>query len=196
MLRNSNFSDAGEVTNIHYSSEVAGILGKLSPLLLRENFYIPLLSDPKILCISKVDINHSIQGFLAYRSAASQEVFSLPRRTPNLYLDVFRVIFTNPAYISVILNVLLTERRSGQLLKRQNLHYGEIQILIVRKDSQGIGIGSELMENLIRTANWSNMIVKTQSEDAKLFYMRLGFVQIMERKLLGSKIFVLLLRKV
>lgn len=196
MLRNSNFSDAGEITNIHYSSEVAGILGKLSPLLLRENFYTPLLSDPKTLSISRVDINHSIQGFLAFRSTASQDVFSLPRRTPKLYLEVFRVIFKNPPYISVILNVLMTERRSSQLLKRQNLHYGEIQILIVRRDSQGMGIGSELMVNLIQTANWSNMIVKTQSEDAKLFYMRLGFVQIMERKLLGSKIFVLLLRKV
>lgn len=196
MLRNSNFSDAGEITNIHYSSEVAGILGKLSPLLLRENFYIPLLSDPKTLSISSVDINHRIQGFLAYRSTASQDVFSLPRRTPKLYLEVFRVILKNPTYISVILNVLLTERRSSHLLKLQNIHYGEVQILIVRKDSQGMGIGSELMENLIRTANWSNMIVKTQSEDAKLFYMRHGFIQIMERKLLGSKIFVLLLGKV
>jgi ribosomal protein S18 acetylase RimI-like enzyme len=195
IIKSSQVSDAMEVTNLHFSSGVAGILGKLSPKLLCNNFYIPLLTDPKVSSITAFDTNHKIQGFLSFRGEAHMDAFSLPKKNTKLFLEILGLILRNPANIRIIFNVLWTEKKTSRKLKAEDLHYGEIQILIVGKDSQGMGIGSKLMVDLIQKPNWSNLIVKTQSEEARHFYSKHGFVQVIESKFFGSRIYVLSLRK-
>lgn len=194
MIVNSNLTSADEITHLHYSSEVAGILGRLRPNRLREDFYVPLLSDPQIKSIQSLDNLEEIQGFLAFRNAANIRPLTLPIKNLKLILDTLRVILTTPTYISVVLNVLWTERKTSKTLKLNGLQYGEIQILIVRKDVQGRGVGSELLNNLIQNSAWSNIIVKTQSEKAKSFYLKNGFVQILQSNFMNSTIFVLMIR--
>ena len=191
MILSAEVSDAQEITNIHYSSEVAGILGKLSPTILCKNFYEPLLSCASILSVKNSNENSIIQGFLSYRTNAHKEAFSLPKKNLLLFREILKVLGKSPHYIFVILNVLRTERKVKLGLKKSDIEFGEIQILIVSKDAQGIGVGSKLLNNLLQNANEANIIVKTQSSEARNFYEKHGFIQIMENRILGSQLFIL-----
>jgi GNAT superfamily N-acetyltransferase len=102
-----------------------------------------------------------------------------------------KVLGKSPHYIFVILNVLRTERKVNLDLKKRGIEFGEIQILIVSKGAQGIGVGSKLLKNLLQTADEANIIVKTQSSEARNFYEKHGFIQIMENRIVSSQLFIL-----
>ena len=191
MIREANSSDIAKITELHFSSEVSGILGKLTFQSLAAQFYTPLIADHSILTKVEVDVNENIRGFIALRKNANRVPFSLPNKNLNLGKELLLLIIKSPQTIFLVMNVLRTERTVFQKIKKQSDDVFEIQILIVKKDAQGKGIGSELIENLIEETRMSEVIVKTQSMKAVEFYKKHGFTENFKSIFLNSTIFVL-----
>ena len=84
MIRKADGSDIDKITELHFLSQVSGILGKLTFRSLKEYFYSPLISDQTILSTVEIDENEEIRGFLALRKNANREFFTLPHK--NLIL--------------------------------------------------------------------------------------------------------------
>jgi ribosomal protein S18 acetylase RimI-like enzyme len=191
MIRKANYSDIEKITELHYLSQVSGVLGRLTFQSLKEYFYTPLLADKTILSTVEIDDDKEIRGFLALRRNADRELFSLPHKNLILVKELLFLFIKRPKGIFLMLNVLKTERRVFQRIKKQNDDFAEIQILIVRKDAQGIGIGSELIAKLFKETKSTKIIVKTQSSKAVEFYKRHGFVEDMKSQFANTTIFVL-----
>jgi N-acetylglutamate synthase-like GNAT family acetyltransferase len=191
MIREANNSDVEKITELHFSSQVSGILGKLTSRSLADQFYSPLIADHSILTKVEVDENEDIRGFIAFRKNANRVPFALPNKNLNLVKELLLLIIKSPQNIFLVLNVLRTERKVFQKIKKQRDDVAEIQILIVKKDVQGKGIGSELVVNLFEETRMSEVIVKTQSTKAVEFYKKHGFTENMNSIFVNSTIFVL-----
>jgi len=191
MIRKANYSDVEKITELHFLSQVSGILGKLTSRSLKVYFYSPLIADQTILSTVEIDENEEIRGFLALRQYANREPFSLPYKNLILVKELLFLIIKSPQSIFLMLNILKTERRVFQKIKKLPNDFAEIQILIVRKNVQGNGIGSELIERLIKETKGTKIIVKTQSIKAAEFYKKHGFVESMKSNVANTTIFVL-----
>jgi ribosomal protein S18 acetylase RimI-like enzyme len=191
MIREANYSDVEKITELHFLSQVSGILGKLTYRSLKEYFYSPLIADQTILSTVEIDESEEIRGFLALRQYANRESFSLPYKNLILVKELLFLIIKSPQSIFLMLNILKTERRVFQKIKKLPNDFAEIQILIVRKNAQGNGIGSELIERVIKETKETKIIVKTQSIKAVEFYEKHGFVESMRSNVANSTIFVL-----
>lgn len=195
MIIESHPSDAKEIARLHHTSGVAGILGKLSIETLNLNFYLPLLLDNQILKYSKINVNHKIIGFVALRRNANKGKINLPTRNIRLFINLLFALLKSPNSVCVILNVLRTEGKILKIFGLQKASFGEIQILTVERDYQGMGYGADLLEKVLKNSDQTKFLVKTQSLRARDFYVRHGFAEIYVSKFLGSSIFVLLFSK-
>ena len=191
MIRKANCSDVEKITELHFLSQVSGILGKLTSRSLKVYFYSPLIADQTILSTVEIDENEEIRGFLALRQYANRESFSLPYKNLILVKELLFLIIKSPQSIFLMFNILKTERRVFQKIKKLPNDFAEIQILIVRKNAQGNGIGSELIERVIKETKETEIIVKTQSIKAVEFYKKHGFVESMKSNVANTTIFVL-----
>jgi N-acetylglutamate synthase-like GNAT family acetyltransferase len=191
VIRKANVSDIGKITELHYLSQVSGILGKLSFHSLNTFFYSPLIGDQTILSTVETDKNGEIRGFLALRMNVSSVPFSLPHKNLILIKELLFQIIKSPQNIFLLFNALMTEKKVFWEIQKQNKDVAEIQILVVRKDAQGEGIGSELIEKVINERRDYKIIVKTQSIKAVEFYKKHGFADYMKSSILTSTIFVL-----
>jgi N-acetylglutamate synthase-like GNAT family acetyltransferase len=191
MIRKANCSDVEKITELHFLSQVSGILGKLTSRSLKVYFYSPLIADQTILSTVEIDENEEIRGFLALRQYANRESFYLPYKNLILVKELLFLIIKSPQSIFLMFNILKTERRVFQKIKKLPNDFAEIQILIVRKNAQGNGIGSELIERVIKETKETEIIVKTQSIKAVEFYKKHGFVESMKSNVANTTIFVL-----
>jgi ribosomal protein S18 acetylase RimI-like enzyme len=192
MIIESQPNEAKSLAQLHRTSGVAGILGKLSIKTLSLNFYLPLLLDRQIVKYSEIDVNQNIVGFIAFRKRAHEGKLHLPKKNTLLFVDLVFALLKSPKSVPIILNVLRTEEKVLQISELQQTSFGEIQILTVDKEFQSLGYGSDLLKKVLKDSDQPNILVKTQSARARDFYLRHGFVEIFISKLLGSTIFILL----
>jgi ribosomal protein S18 acetylase RimI-like enzyme len=184
-------SDASEITSLHYTSGVQGLLGKLSKRTLEQNFYGPILENDSNVCLVAKD-KANVLGFLFFRHNVSEIEFNLPTKNLRLILNLISVVIRNPFITIVVFNVLSAEKRALNYLRSRNLHAGELQILIVDKAAQSQGIGRSLLDAFQDLHHPGGIMVKTQSRRAMEFYQRNGFRLIFHSRVLFSNIFVLM----
>lgn len=184
-------SDASEITRLHYTSGVKGLLGKLTKKTLEQNFYAPILENDSNVCLVARD-NEKVVGFIFFRQNVSEIEFNLPTKNLRLILNLMTVLIRNPFITLVGINVLFVEKKALNYLRGRNMHAGELQILIVDKAAQSQGIGRNLLNALQDLNHPGGILVKTQSKRAMEFYQRNGFRLIFHSRVLFSNIFVLL----
>ena len=190
-VRKANLRDCEKITELHYDSEVVGLLSKLPAKLLENFFYINILSDPKYVNWVAVNEQGEILGFL---SLCYLDVKPMPKRTRWILRANYTILIASIFDISLVGQVVNYFRGlkyiNGRVKRNPKLKF-EIQILIVGLKHQGNGVGSKLMlecEDML--GKEVTAVVKTQNLHALKFYNTFKFQLIRQLKCFNSVLYL------
>ena len=196
MISNAVIEDAASIVKIHQNSGVAGLLTRLDSKLLKKSFYEPFLSLPEThhLLITSEDSSDKPVGYLGYRENAHFNSFRLPRVNLAILLNLAKIFLKEPKVILLTLNVWTSEKKARKILGKLCSNYDEIQILVIERQSHKVGLGTQLMRDILSLHSTKDVIVKTQDSNNIEFYSRFGFKLIYHSKILNSNLYFLLRR--
>lgn len=196
MISNAEIEDAASIVKIHQNSGVAGLLTRLDSKSLTKNFYEPFLSLPEThhLLITSEESGVNPVGYLGYRENAHFNNFKLPTVNFAILLNLARILFKEPKVIILTLNVWTSEKKARKTLGKLCSNYDEIQILVIERQNHKMGLGTQLMRDILSLHSTKDVIVKTQDSNNIGFYSRFGFKLIYHSRILNSNLYVLLRR--
>ena len=175
----ANLHDAQEITALHFSSGVDGILSKFEPIILEKFFYLPLLVDKKYTNWKVVANDGHICGFISINDLRIKDrklEFYLKRL---VLVELLKKLAQQPIIVTYIINYLRSYFYSRRYLHLHKEVKYEIQILIVEGKNQSLGVGSHLLGKFgLARDNGLSTVVQTQSKDALRFYEKFQFYQL------------------
>jgi ribosomal protein S18 acetylase RimI-like enzyme len=172
-IRQATKLDIPTLIELHSRSGVTGILTFLSPEQLGKFYYEPLVIGQRFQTQVALNDGQEVVGVISLSDLTSK----LPRTSINLYFAVIQRLFLqsflHPSLWILGMNFLRMGRVSKNFVSKKDCKFYELQLLLVSREMQSLGIG-ELLINAI-PANVRNLIVQTQNSRAVNFYEKFGF---------------------
>lgn len=182
--------DLGHLVELHYSSGVLGLLGKLSPNLLQSFFYSPLLYAGQAKCfVAENTIDRRIVGVIVASDLRRPALISSFWTKFQVALRLISQAIKSPDILLRFLNYILASR----FLSSYKVMSGgtEVELLLVDKSFQSSGVGSSLMDYFLTTCSRkSTVLVQTQNVSALDFYGKFGFRVVWKKSLLGVGLWI------
>ena len=177
IFRDGNISDLNDLIRLHQRSEVEGILSKLTPKILKELYYLPILQNEcNIIKVAFDNESKKVVGLLIIDHFSSTLPKLNLKLSFKLTINLFFKSVLEPTLIVRILNYFRCKNFLKKMSVQGEQEMFELQMLIIDRTYQSQGIGHQLLKILDNPIlSNSFILVQTQNNKAREFYGKFGF---------------------
>jgi ribosomal protein S18 acetylase RimI-like enzyme len=174
-IRVGGLNDAKCLAKIHKRAISVDILSIINNDDVLYRFYLNLLSSEDILVAVKEINQENIISFAVFIKSSARYDSILKKFFFGEILQIFLSCIKSTKALKMIIGRL----KKPIICTTLNISdYPELIICATDPHYQSKGFGSEVVQFGLETMSLKNCIVKTHSPDAKIFYSRLGFIEI------------------